>query len=164
MAIWNFSKPTKISRKRNVIKYGLKVIEQNIKAVVDITDSLLYIASIENGKNYIIHKSSYKCKNKQIIYSQLLVGEYKHRLIIHRIPSYCIEHRPYLPFAVGCIVIGDIILNQANNVYYFRIKKCYIDNDDCFAQTITKRFRNNYNKELEERIIQHYSTFDYESI
>lgn len=164
MPLWNFSKPAKVSRRKNKIPKSIAVMEKNIKAVVNLNDSLLYSAIFEDGRNILIHKSCYKCKGKQTIYSQCLVGKYKQRLMIHRIPDYCIEHRPYLPFAVGCVIEGDIILNQETIVFYFKIKKCYIDPDNWFADRITKEFRDRYNKELEDKIIQHYTEFDYESI
>lgn len=164
MPRWNFSiSPQKNKNKTRKSKgYIIEIL--NAKAVVDINNRLLYIACFEDGRRFLIHKDCYKCKNKQVIYSQCLVGEFKQRLIIHRIPSYCIEHRPYLPFAVGCVIEGDVIVNQDTLIRYFKIKKCYIDSNNKFADAITRSFREIYDDELEQRIVQHYSTFDYDTI
>lgn len=167
MPYFNFNS-SKTIKKRNTNKDKTSaewlIVDKAVNAVVDINDDLLYLAVFENGTQYLIHKDSYKCKNKQTIYSQLLIGEYKQRLIIHRIPTYCIEHRPYLPFAVGTCIKGDVVINTKTLKKYFKITKCFIDNSNEFANNITKAFREIYNKELEERIINHYTNYNYDDI
>lgn len=138
-------------------KSVLTVIDKNVIAVVDIDKDLNYLAVFEDGRTYNIAPACYKCKNHQVIYSQLLIGEHKQRLIIHRALDCYYEHFPYLPFAVGCLIKGNIVKNNLTNTRYFIIKKCYVDNNNRFAFLITKAFRDIYDDELEQRIINKYT-------
>ncbi|AXH74519.1 MAG: hypothetical protein KNU04_gp69 [crAssphage sp. isolate ctbg_1] len=162
MPYFNFSPTFKAVKAKKIVKPKARfnIITKNEKAYVDINEDLDYIATFEDGRSYRIHKRSYKCKNKKIIYSQCLIGEYKNRLIIHRIPDACVEHRPYLPFAVGCVIIGNVVLDNNDNIKYFMINKCYVDNNDRIAYLITKGFKDIYNQELEQRIIMKYSQYE----
>lgn len=133
------------------------IIYKNIKCVIDLTDDLRYVAFSENNAIYAIHPDCYNCKGHNRIYSQLLHGVNKQRVIICRVNDDSKNHYPYLPFAVGCVVIGDVIINSKDNKEYFKISKCYIDYSYSFAVQIFNNFKNRYNYELENKIILNYS-------
>lgn len=166
MPFFDFSSP--IVKKKTTVKPKIKrswtVLEKNVKGVVDINEDLLYVAITDNDKHILIHKDCYKCKAHKVIYSRILWGEHKERLIIHRVDNLCGNNTPYLPFAVGCIVIGDIICATDTMRSYFNIKKCYVDNTDTLAYSITKAFQQIFDDELKQRIISHNIIFEDESI
>lgn len=159
MPYFDFSAPIKPIKAKNQSKPRsiLNCINKNVIAVVDITEDLDYIAVFEDGRVYDIDATCFKCKGHQTIYSQLLIGEHKQRLIINRVPDSCIESFPYLPFAVGCLIKGDVIKNNITNHKYFVIKKCYVDNNNRFAFLITKAFRDIYDEALAQRIVNKYT-------
>lgn len=162
MPYFDFSSPAKKVKHINNPKIRNKwtILKSNIKAVVDINEDLDYIAIIDENNQLLIHPDCYKCKNHRDIYSRFLHGKFKQRVIISRLTDYYRENKPYLPFAVGCVIIGDIIFRNDDLISYFKIKKCYIDNNDEMANRITKAFKTIYNDELEQRIINHYYNDD----
>lgn len=158
MPYFSFSEPIKKPRAKTSGKpKGLWTIqERNVKAVVDITENLDYVAILYDGRKITIHKDCYDCKGHNTIYSQLLYGEYKQRCLIERIPADTTQHFPYLPFCVGAVIVGNIVFRNDNLNTYFKIKKCYLDYEDEFAVRITKAFKEVWNDDLKHRIINNY--------
>ena len=58
----------------------------------------------------------------------------------------------YLPFCVGCIVKGNIVINNYDKQQYFDIKESYIDYEDDKAANIFKEYKDNYDKLNQARI------------
>lgn len=133
MPSFNFSVVNKESNKRktynNTKKY--EVVEKDLVGVVWIDINANYYIKV-NNKFYNINSECYSCKGKTMIYAQGY--DDKNRICIIRSPEKCIEcnHNLYLPFAPGCIVSGDIIINNPLTAKIFNIKEVWIDinNDD----------------------------------
>lgn len=132
------------------------IVEKNVEGIVGFTDDLQYIIMTKDGRDYLIDKSCYHCKGYRKIYSQILFGEYLQCCIIERIKDDSKNHFPYLPFAIGCVVIGNIVKNNINNLETFIIKKCDRDYENPDAIHVIKTFREIYNKDIEEKIIANY--------
>lgn len=133
MPSFDFSLVKKESNKRktsnNINKYD--VVEKNVIGVVHIDINANYYVKI-NDRYYNINSECYSCKGKNMIYAQGY--DDKRRICIIHSPGEYTEcnHNLYLPFAPGCIVSGDIIINHPLTAKIFNIKKVWIDfnNDD----------------------------------
>lgn len=133
MPSFNFSIVKNESNKRktynNTKKY--EVVKKDVVGVVWIDINANYYIKV-NNKFYNINSECYSCKGKDMIYAQGY--DDKNRICIIRSPEKCIEcnHNLYLPFAPGCIVSGDIIINNPLTAKIFNIKEVWIDinNDD----------------------------------
>ena len=133
MPSFNFSIVKNESNKRktynNTKKY--EVVKKDVIGVVWIDINANYYIKV-NNKFYNINSECYSCKGKDMIYAQGY--DDKNRICIIRNPEKCTEcnHNLYLPFAPGCIVSGDIIINNPLTDKIFNIKKVWIDinNDD----------------------------------
>ncbi len=113
-----------ISKKRNYKKS--KIVVKGANGVVWLLISGNYKV-IVGDKKYNIHPNCYSCKGNARVYRQ---GENDYnRLVYIRCKDDCVELNPnnYLPFGVGCIVEGDIVINNKTFEELFYIKKCYTD-------------------------------------
>lgn len=132
MPSFNFSLPKKKISERKTSKTNNKneIIRKNIKGVVWINRNAEYNVTInENGIQfeYPIHYSCYSCKGHACIYRRGVPFEDRY-IYIRNISEYN-EQNPnhYLPFAPGCIVLGDIIKTPFNISPLFIIKNCWIE-------------------------------------
>lgn len=133
MPSFDFSLVKKESNKRktsnNIKKY--EVVEKDVVGIVWIDINANYYVKI-NDKRYNIDTECYSCKGKDKVYAQG-IDDKRRICIIRNIDEY-VECNPnlYLPFAPGCIVSGNIIINRFSNSKVFYIKKTWInlDNDD----------------------------------
>lgn len=128
MPTFNFSLANKESSKRKTST--IEVIKKNIKGIVWIDKKANYSVCVDNF-SYSIDYKCFSCKDKERIYRQ---GEYdKNRVVYVRAVDSCFECNPnfWLPFGVGCVVIGDLIVSPYNNnEKLFVIKECYVDIND----------------------------------
>lgn len=130
--------------KRNYkIRTKNTIIESNVIGYVTIDlDANYYV--VYNDKSYKINPINYSCKGFITIYNRFL-DENNHRIRIIRVNDSVKAHHPYLPFAPGCVVKGNItVLNDLAEIV-FDIKKCYIDKEDATANYYLKHFKDNYN-------------------
>lgn len=133
MPSFDFSVVKKESNKRktsnNIKKY--EVVEKDVVGIVWIDINANYYVKI-NDKHYNIDTECYSCKGKDKVYAQGI--DNKQRICIIRNIDEYVECNPnlYLPFASGCIVSGNIIINRFSNSKVFYIKKTWtnFDNDD----------------------------------
>lgn len=133
MPSFDFSLVKKESNKRktsnNIKKY--EVVEKDVVGIVWIDINANYYVKI-NDKHHNIDTECYSCKGKDKVYAQG-IDDKRRICIIRNIDEY-VKCNPnlYLPFAPGCIVSGNIIINRFSNSKVFYIKKTWInlDNDD----------------------------------
>lgn len=128
MPSFDFSISPKKESKKKAIKnnVGFKVILSNATGVVWIDNKANYSVSIDNV-HVSIHKDCYSCKGQLKVYRQGTNS--KGRVCYIRCLDDCkaLDTNYWLPFAPGCIVIGDLYSNEFTFKKYFIIKKCFID-------------------------------------
>ena len=117
-----------------------RVLDKNVIGVIWITKTANYYVK-SNNRTYNISPECYSCKGKRRIYRQ---GSYDiNRFSYIRLIDDCCEcdSKHWLPFAVGCIVKGDIVYNSNSDKYLFNIKDIWIDYDDIDAQLACNFYR-----------------------
>lgn len=140
MPTFNFSP---IKKKKDKVHKESNIVFENIKGIVVININGVYSIKVDNNY-YSINSKNYSCKGKMIVYSQELT-ELSKRLIYIRTEDDCVElpHNAYLPFTVGCMVLGNIIKHITNNLI-FDIKRVIIDNNNIEAKEAMKFYKENY--------------------
>lgn len=127
-----FLLPKKKDGKKKTAKSnsGSKVILKNVKGIVWCDEKAEYNVDIGDGFIYPIHRSCFSCKGYARIYRRGV--PFKDRYVyIRNIEEYyeCnINH--YLPFAPGCIVLGDLVKTPFSISPLFIIKDCWIELDN----------------------------------
>lgn len=132
-----------IVKKKYKTKHESNIIISNVKGVVFINIEGKYTVKILN-EYYPIHHSNYTCKGKPIVYSQKLT-DLSQRLIYVRTEDDAVElpHHAYLPFTVGCIVLGNVIKGIGNS-HIFYIKRVSIDPNNEESKIAMKFYKDNY--------------------
>lgn len=154
MPSFDFSLVKKEVNKRktsnNTNKY--EVVEKNVVGIVWIDINANYYIKIGN-KFYNINADCYSCKGRDIVYAQGF--DDKRRVCIIRNPGEYIEcnHNLYLPFAPGCIVSGDIIINHPLTSKIFNIKKIWIELNNNDAHEALAFYKEHY-KEINAIILK----------
>lgn len=147
MPSFDFSLPkNKIQKRKTYKDYNRnEILLKNVKGIVWINSNAEYSVSIENDGKYPICKDCYSCKGHETIYRRGV--PFKERYIYIREYGKYTEQNPnhYLPFAPGCIVIGNLILNSFNNKV-FVIKKCYIELDNEESHKAVEFYKNHINE------------------
>ena len=148
MPIFDFSTPVKKNNKGKykVIKEKYTIKVRKAKGIVFIDKDGSYKVLIED--NIIpIKQECFTCKGASNIYMQEL-----EKKSIRNIYIRCdnlnqeLDILYYLPFCVGCIVKGNIVVNN------YDIKESYIDYEDDKAANIFKEYKDNYDKLNQARI------------
>lgn len=144
MPTFNFSLPKKETKGRKASNHSnrFEVIEKNIVGIVWINKSAVYTVKVDNNINYEIHPKCYCCKGKDRVYACKL-DDRRRVCIIRNVNDYkeC-NHNHYLPFAPGCVVSGDIVINGFIKQFY--IKKCWIELENDNAHNALMYYRQNY--------------------
>ena len=141
MPTFDFSAPVKKNNKGKykVIKEKYTIKVRKAKGIVFIDKDGSYKVLIED--NIIpIKQECFTCKGASNIY--IRCDNLNQELDI----LY------YLPFCVGCIVKGNIVVNNYDKQQYFDIKESYIDYEDDKAANIFKEYKDNYDKLNQARI------------
>lgn len=151
MPSFNFSLVQKEKKRKtsNYIRQS-EIIEKNVTGVVWINSLAEYSVHTDSVTFYFIHKDSYSCKGKKLIYRQGL--DYKGRTCIVRNPDDILndcDNSHYLPFAPGCCVSGDIV--KQNGIKVFLIKKVWTDLLDNDSHEALNFYRERY-KEINQII------------
>lgn len=132
MPTFNFSLPKKKDGKRTTVKNSSRseVILKGVKGIVWCDKNAEYSVDIGDGFTYPIHRSCFSCKGHARIYRRGV--PFKDRYVyIRSIGEYyeCnINH--YLPFAPGCVVLGDLVKTPLNASPLFIIKDCWVELDN----------------------------------
>ena len=152
MPSFNFSVIAKVTKKNKSISNNKNIIVlHKVQGVVFIDLQGNYRVEFENGESYPIHKDCYSCKGHKEIYRQ---GEFdKGRFIYVRGQGEYFEcdSKHWLPFGVGCVVKGDIILNPISKLQSFMIKKCGVDFENVMSIAAINFYRHNI-KEINANI------------
>lgn len=132
MPTFDFSLPKKKDGKRTTTKNNSRseIILKGVKGIVWCDENAKYSVDIGDGFMYPIHSSCFSCKGHACIYRRGVpfkdrfvyirnVGEYNERNINH-----------YLPFAPGCVVIGNLVKSSLSISPLFVIKNCWIELDN----------------------------------
>lgn len=147
MPTFNFSFIKKDTNKRKTNKNNkeYEVLKQNVIGVVNVTINAIHQINVD-GNIYNIKHSCYSCKGKDTVYRIghnevrplqyiRVKGEYK------ELDNLC-----WLPFAVGCIVKGNIVRNTIFNITLFDIKKVWLDYDNEEAYNAWKFYKEHLNE------------------
>lgn len=145
MPTFDFSIPKKKTKNRKKAKGPklYKVIEQNVTGIVWINKNAEFTVKVNSANSYEIHKDCYSCKGKDKIYTRHL--DNNHRVCVIRNPDCRTECNTdcYLPFAPGCVVSGDIVINGFVKQFY--IKKCWTELENNDAISALNYYKENYN-------------------
>lgn len=128
MPSFNFSINKKVNKKTIINKDN--IIIKDVQGVVWIKEDGTYYINVSEKKAkglYNIHPKCYSCKGHNTLYRRCVPIKQRY-IYIKSSDSYSQQSNYFfLPFDVGCTVIGDIIKNNITSVYFFVIKKCFID-------------------------------------
>lgn len=143
MPTFNFNIIKKVFKKSKP-KIIQNIILNNVEGIVWIDNKANYHIIVNGNLSYDISPECYSCKNHETIYSQCNT---EHGVVYIRHKDNLIEQNPnyWLPFDVGCIVKGDVILNDANK-QVFVIKRCYVDKDNEECKLARKHYRKHLNE------------------
>lgn len=151
MPSFNFLPVNGNKAKRNAKKsYKSNILIKNVIGIVWIDRKAEYYVLVNNVDKYYIHSSCYSCVGKSQLYRQ---GNFdKSNLVYIRLYDNLVECDRYcwLPFGVGCIVKGNVILE--NNIKYFIIKHCDIALDNKPSHEAMEFYLNNI-EEINKLII-----------
>lgn len=149
MPYFNFSLPQKATKKRVKNSLSTEVIEKNVAGVVWVNRDATYYVKVL-GKVYHFTNESFSCKGRQFIFHTF---RDKNRYCVVRgaDDKQELDTRYWRPFAAGCIVSGDIILNE-DNQEVFDVKKIFIDLVDEESHEALESYRRNYD-EIKENFL-----------
>ena len=154
MPSFNFSFTQKKVSKRKTSNDNDKyeVVEKNIIGVVFIDINANYYVKV-NSSHYNIDNDCYSCKGEDRVYVQGY--DDKHRVCIIRNVDEYFECNPnlYLPFAPGCVVSGNIVINRYSKAKVFYIKKVWIDLDNDDSHEALLFYKEHY-KEINAIIVK----------
>ena len=129
MPIFDFSTPVKKNNKGKykVIKEKYTIKVRKVKGIVFIDKDGSYKVLIED--NIIpIKQECFTCKGASNIYMQELEKKSIRNIYIrYDNLNQELDILYYLPFCVGCIVKGNIVVNNYDKQQYFDIKESYIE-------------------------------------
>ena len=132
MPSFDFSLPKKKVSQRNTSKNNNlnKIIKKNVTGVIWINSDAEYTVSINEGGvsfKYPIHYDCYSCKGHARIYRRGV--PFKDRYVYIRSAGEYGEQNlnSYLPFAPGCVVLGDLVKTPINVSPLFIIKDCWTE-------------------------------------
>ena len=132
MPTFDFSLSKKKISKEKTIKANnrFEIILKNVKGIIWINEKAIYSVKTIDGKKYPIDSKCYSCKNHARIYRRNV--PFNDRYIYIRSVGDYTEQNPnlFLPFAPGCIVVGNIVRNQITKIISFIIKDCWTESDN----------------------------------
>lgn len=132
MPNFDFSLTKKKISKKTTVKNNSrsKVILKGVKGIVWCNEKAEYSVDIGDGFLYPIHNSCFSCKGHARIYRRGVAFKDIH-IYIRAVDEYneCnLNH--YLPFAPGCVVLGDLVKTSLSISPLFIIKDCWIELDN----------------------------------
>lgn len=131
MPTFNFSLPKKKDGKRTTTKHnGSEVILKGVKGIVWCNEKAEYSVDIGDGFTYPIHRNCFSCKGHACIYRRGVPFNNRYVYIRNVGEYYECNINHYLPFAPGCVVLGDLVKSSFSVSPLFVIKKCWIELDN----------------------------------
>lgn len=143
MPYFDFSLPKKKEKgktSKNTLRS--KVLEKNIEGVIWIDDKGELTVHVFPDKRYSIHIDSYSCKGKKNIYARKLENRRVVCIIRNAGEYFECNHDIFLPFAVGSIVKGNVIMVGFDK--QFIIKDCWTDLNNDDSHLALEYYRDNY--------------------
>lgn len=140
---FNFA-PKKSKRKTAKSNSGTEIIESNVIGCVWVDCNGSYTVKV-NDTHYKISKDSYNCKGKQVIYRHG-EGDRARFAFVRAIDNMWSSHNIWLPFTVGSIVKGNIVVVHPFNFTYFVIKRIGVG----YKNEHTKAALEYYRKHIKE--------------
>lgn len=141
---FNVTIKKKDNKKQIKTKNNIQIIEKNISGVVSIDINGVYSV---NGLE--IAPENYTCEGFTRLYYQGLQDKQRVLYIRDDIDKkIACDTKNYLPFTVGCCVVGNIIQNVFTNKSWFYIKKVFINYDNIESQKALEFYRQNYEQIL----------------
>lgn len=152
MPTFGFSFAKKEVNKREKVNNSGKyeIIERKVTGVVFINlDASYYIKC--GDKDYDITPESYTCKGKTTVYRRGYDDKVNLRYI--RTLDSCVELNPlhWIPFSVGCVTIGNIVVNNITKRKYFDIKSVDVDYTNNISIEAHSFYREHY-KEINDNL------------
>lgn len=144
MPSFNFT----ISTKKRKISKNYEILEKDIKGIIHIDIDGNYTVHVGNNIHYKIHPRNYDCSGSKRIFLQGVNNKSRTSIILKNNTfkkCYGLNPTKYLPFAVGLIVKGNIVVNKYSNIKYFNIKNFKIDYNELECHQILEFYRNNIN-------------------
>ena len=152
MPSFDFSVIAKVTKKNKSISNNKDIIVLNkVQGIVFIDLQGNYHIELDNGHSYPIHKDCYSCKGHREIYRQGELDKGRFIYVRHQGEYFECDPKHWLPFGIGCIVIGNVIQNAITKIQSFVIKKCGIDFENTMAINAMNFYRNNI-KEINTNI------------
>lgn len=140
----NFDIKTTFNSKTKKNIKEVTVLEKNVRAAIYVDlHNRYYVKLITNGEKLDIYHKSYNCKDKENIY--LRVTPDIHRVCIMRRKENRSEVNNlfYLPFAVGHLAVGDVIIDNITNRKLFHIKKSTSDKYNAYCYEAFQYYKAN---------------------
>ena len=152
MPSFNFSVIAKVTKKNKSISNNKNIIVlHKVQGVIFINLQGNYRVELDNGDSYSIHKDCYSCKGHKEIYRQGELDKCRFIYVRHQGEYFECNSKHWLPFGVGCVVKGDIILNPITKLQSFMIKKCGVDFENAMSIAAMNFYRHNI-KEINANI------------
>lgn len=152
---FSISKRKEVKSKKTYTTSEYSILESSVTGVVYITLDACYNVKV-NDINYSIMSKNFSCKGVSKVYRQLLDNNKQRVLYVRLDDNKCeLGHNLYLPFAPGCVVIGNILEHTKFKYKIFDIKKVLIDYDNVESQEAIKFYRDNYDV-IQEKLILKY--------
>ena len=120
------------------------IVKKDVRGVVWITIDGSYKVVVGDDVYDIFHRN-YNCGKKKSLYYEQLIENRLVRYIRH-LPNKDNVISGYLPFGVGCSVIGTIVSRQRDRHIFFNIRKVFIDRDSQEAINAINYYRENMDK------------------
>ena len=136
-------KEIKVAKKKSV-ENNIEVLSKEAIGIVFIDINGDYTVKV-NSENYKIHKDCYNTQNVPKIYLQRLSKDGYREIFVRPLDfAPKTDNKHYLPFTVGCEVIGKIIKNKITFETYFYINECNIIHNDPDAKQALQFYKDNY--------------------
>lgn len=120
-------------KEKKLVDNRVKILKKNVYGVVFIDIEGNYSVKVDNVY-YKIEPKCFKTQGVEKLYLQRLSKD-GHREIFARPLDFCfkVDEKHYLPFNVGCEVLGNIEENNITKNIFFNILKVeqYSPNPDC---------------------------------
>lgn len=134
----------KITNKGNTKRNIIDILEKGVKGIIHINNNANYYVILEDNSKLDIYYKSFNCKDKEKIYQRITPSI--HRVCIYRKLPYqkCeTNHLFYIPFSVGFVAEGDIIMDNILHKKMFNIKRAYNEHGNIKCKEAFNYYKNN---------------------